>query len=65
MTLDKTRPHTAGHTYNNNGTCTRCGFDATEWRWWRYNTAEGINSTEKIPQCETKTSQTHPGKRPR
>lgn len=51
-TLDHNRPHTAGHTFDEDGCCTRCGFDGDEWRWWKYNTSEGRASRQKMPDCD-------------
>lgn len=34
------------------GICTRCGFDSHEWRWWRYNTGEGMASKAPAPVCD-------------
>lgn len=40
------------HQPDEDGVCTRCGFDAQEWRWWRYNTGEGMASKAPAPICD-------------
>lgn len=41
------------HQPDADGICTRCGFDSHEWRWWRYNTAEGMTRKTPPPVCDS------------
>lgn len=39
------------HLFDDDGTCTRCGFDGAEWAWWR-TTYEGKALPHlRMPPC--------------
>lgn len=39
------------HDYDEDGCCTKCGFDGAEWAWWKYHTYEGKASNAQQPEC--------------
>jgi hypothetical protein len=40
------------HQFDDDGCCTRCGFDGAEWHWWKHSTYEGRAQPDaKIPKC--------------
>lgn len=41
----------AAHEFDDDGCCVRCGFDASEWSWWRYATREGMAMKTPMPHC--------------
>ena len=41
------------HEWDDEGCCARCGFDGTEWWWWKHQTYEGKAQPEaKMPPCK-------------
>jgi hypothetical protein len=39
------------HRLDEDGVCTRCGFDGAEWHFWKHHTYEGRASDAKSPPC--------------
>lgn len=39
------------HEFDDDGCCTKCGFDAAEWHHWKAQTYEGRASTATFPVC--------------
>ncbi len=40
------------HDFDDDGCCTKCGFDGAEWHWWKHSTYEGKASDAKMPRCK-------------
>ncbi len=53
------------HQPDEDGVCRRCGFDSHEWRWWRYNTAEGMTRKTPPPVCDSSGSRANEWRRER
>lgn len=41
----------ATHRFDDDGVCTRCGFDGAEWHHWKTQTYEGRSSIVSLPLC--------------
>lgn len=39
------------HDWDEDGCCTKCGFDGAEWVWWKRHTYEGKASNAQQPEC--------------
>jgi len=39
------------HDFDDDGCCTKCGFDGAEWHWWKHDTYEGRASDLTMPKC--------------
>ena len=39
------------HDFDDDGVCTRCGFDGAEYIHWKKYTAEGRSSGAEVPSC--------------
>jgi hypothetical protein len=56
--MNQTRPATTPaqpddrHDFDEDGCCTKCGFDGAEWHHWKHSTWEGRAQPDaKPPRC--------------
>lgn len=50
---EETREAILAHDFDDDGVCTKCGFDGAEWHYWKTQTYEGRASDLKSPPCKT------------